>query len=44
MEKPNNTTHIESRRPSVWLQFTTTIKESIQAHLTLVHIFHAITL
>jgi hypothetical protein len=40
--KPDNTTYTGSLRPYVWQQFTSTIEESIQAYLTLVHVFHTI--
>jgi hypothetical protein len=42
--KSDNTAHIWYRRPSAWQQFTTTINELVQAHLTLVHVFHALPL
>jgi hypothetical protein len=38
----DNTRYVCSLRPYVWQPFTTTIKESIQAHLTLVHVFDTI--
>jgi hypothetical protein len=41
--KPDNMTYAQSLEPYVWQQFTMTIKESIQTHLTLVHVFHAMS-
>jgi hypothetical protein len=41
---PDNTTYVWSLGSYIQQQFTTTIKESVRAHLTLVHVFHAIPL
>jgi hypothetical protein len=40
----DNMTHVWSQRPSVWQQLTMAIKESVRAHLTLVYVFHVISL
>jgi hypothetical protein len=42
--KPDNTMYAWSLGPYVWQQFTSTIKESVWAHLTLVRVFHVIPL